>query len=106
MTDAATWQPIETAPRDGTRILTYGFAYPCLAKYGKSPILIPANEGCTEPFTMILQWKEVWEYKEVYLGGGVYRKKKELYDAWWKPHEHLFRPTHWMPLPTPPEESA
>lgn len=70
------WQPIETAPRDGTRVLIA--LYECnqerwvdIAKYGNETPL-----GC------ITKWQNAY-------GQGY---------AW--------RPTHWMPLQLPPQERA
>ena len=54
-----TWQPIETAPRDGTRVLVY--------------------ERDAALGAISLNWVDQ--------------------DGWWLGH-----PTHWMPLPTPPED--
>lgn len=61
------WQPIETAPKDGSRLLAY-------------------SKG--------------WDHEQ---------KDQEI--AWWNESSGLFRwqsgtivkPTHWMPLPSPPE---
>jgi hypothetical protein len=57
-----TWQPIETAPRDGTTVLAW----------------------CDE-------WKHArtaWAYES---------------DQWQAAPPSIFQPTHWMPLPAPPE---
>lgn len=65
-----TWQPIETAPKDGTPILT--FAPVTGADYILIGAWIPEDEpGETED-------------------GGTWRDDGET-------------PTHWMPLPEPPE---
>ena len=72
MTD---WQPIETAPKDGTNIL----AWPCSDGWGD------------EYFPYVVQWVDANEYHE-----GMWREAAgEKYD--W------FNPTHWMPLPEPPK---
>lgn len=66
MTD---WQPIETAPKDGTLILGY---YPAMPPHH---------------FRMlILKWKR----KAFAAAGGSSR-------------ELVSKPTHWMPLPEPPQ---
>lgn len=54
------WQPIETAPKDGTTVLAY----------------CPGNRF----------QKFLTDYYSEHQGGG------------W-----LFQPTHWMPLPEPPQ---
>lgn len=60
------WQPIETAPKDGTRVLMHK------AGVGK--------------YSTFVGW---WNCR----------------DESWRDISHLFRdPSHWMPLPEPPEE--
>lgn len=73
MTD---WQPIETAPKDFTRILV------CWAsKHGRM-----MNSSCS-----IVYWAahaEKWVDERGGYWGGDYS------------------PTHWMPIPPPPKETA
>jgi hypothetical protein len=73
MTD---WQPIETAPKDGTAILIW-----------------PAQSaltGSTE--CMIISYVVRWhDWKESWI-----EASGEEYDT--------FYPTHWMPLPPPPKK--
>lgn len=69
------WQPIETAPRDGTRFLAYG------------SYLYPGDENRTD-------------YIEVAWATGVTRWPWG--DAEGEHPEDFF--THWLPLPTPPKE--
>lgn len=75
------WQPIETAPKDGTMVLL------CSAK------------------------------KHLLMGVGRYVPIKELggesehhYERWQDSNgffwQYLKKPTHWMPLPTPPKVQA
>jgi hypothetical protein len=66
------WQPIETAPKDGTRILGY---FPRNAGY--------ASRLDVQPIAWVGWGGGVWET----LGGG-------------KPLDSEI--THWMPLPPPP----
>lgn len=74
------WQPIETAPRDGTHILGYGL----WAGEINGPDDTPTH-------AVIYHWH----------GGGDYEgfdwsvHGTDAYAAWMKP-------THWMPLPDPP----
>ena len=67
------WQPIETAPKDGTAIVAW-----CVHPYASS---------MTEPDDyvgpVIARWID-------HNGGG------------WTWHGHLGNFTHWMPLPEPP----
>lgn len=68
------WQPIETAPKDGRSILCF----------------IPLSGGCDR--MLVLRWDD-----GKFLGE----------PAQWKTDVHSFvgfDPTHWMPLPTPPEQ--
>lgn len=62
------WQPIETAPRDGTRVLGYELNDP--------------TDTC--PYAVMR-----------------FRGEYGWVNAGWTGLE----PTHWMPLPPPPEES-
>ena len=74
-----TWQPIETAPKDGTHILVYAYGEYSSAYYVA---------------------KEIDD--EEYCGKGMYRKVK--IDAGYLHYETDKYPTHWMPLPEPPKE--
>lgn len=65
------WQPIETAPRDGTFVILCAF--------------------------------------DVILDGGI-RYTSDPYCSWrfkdsneWAGWPHRFPPTHWLPLPEPPD---
>lgn len=78
------WMPIETAPRDGTRILgwnaEYGMRETFMTKFGEgSPgyALWKSGDG---PLNSGWRWSE---------------PKNNWASSW--------RPTHWMPLPEPPE---
>lgn len=62
------WRPIETAPKDGTRIIVYR-------------ALEPGYEHELIGFDM---WRN----------GNWYRSRRAM------------RPTHWQPLPPPPEQST
>jgi len=69
--DSSSWQPIETAPRDGTAILA---AWNMLYK---------AKRWTVQPV--------------VFLYGGWLH-------SWDEDEELPLEPTHWMPLPQPPNE--
>lgn len=82
------WQPIESAPKDGTRILAYD------------------PEGLDSPVYAVVRWYtyegEVFEE----AGDGLYRKV--IYEtSWWDGASYTpFHATHWMPLPSPPLTGA
>ena len=71
---ASQWQPIETAPKDGTLLLLIVSGYePAVGRFYQS--------------------REVWDYHDPeYL---AVRERAEISFGPW-------RPTHWMPLPAPP----
>jgi hypothetical protein len=72
------WQPIESAPKDGTRIL---FALPyvwCGYWRGSRPVGMPDY-----------RWDESW------IGW-----TREAFE------DRPLNPTHWMPLPEPPNPSS
>jgi hypothetical protein len=68
------WSPIETAPKNGTEILAWGLLR---GSYGYT-----ADEWCRD----IIQWN----------GGWLARRMANRYATG-------FSPTHWQPLPAPPE---
>jgi hypothetical protein len=75
------WQPIETAPRNGTWVLIW-------PKYASNPLVAEFSNnrwyGCYEHYKVSCgRWCE---------GGSV--------DTW--PN---LNPTHWQPLPPPPTET-
>ena len=83
--DAMTeWQPIETAPRDGTWFL-----------------ICRANEG----------WEsyEIGAYDPLFhdrfteVGAGGLYKKEVVITYEWRGFNNFDRATHWMPLPEPPK---
>lgn len=79
------WQPIETAPRDGTAILVMSDDWPG-TKTGRA-------EECNGHNTYVAQW---WGDEED--GRWVC-----YMDAVQDP-DCPIKPTHWMPLPPPPIE--
>lgn len=87
----ADWQPIETAPRDGTCVLLF----------------VPGEQSQG-------QWDE-----ELYDGCGGEPEAPILVGFWDKDHgrpgpwwqlahysAYCFKPTHWMPLPEPPASQS
>ena len=76
MTDKAAWQDISTAPKDGRLIIAYqpGGTF---------------HNGITYPATVgIASWREPDG-----MNPGM----------WCGPYNPRDYPTHWMPLPSPPE---
>lgn len=69
------WQPIETAPKDGTHVLGFwpGFG-------GLAPATI-----------------------ETWWGEGLDRAKGHTWQSTYEEGEGEYGPTHWMPLPVPPK---
>lgn len=81
-----TWQPIDTAPRDGTEVIVMHCTY-----YGDG--ISPTIDG---PFTAAFQngeWRSSWDGSEVI----------EYMDWGGTDYKYIMAPTHWMPLPTPPK---
>jgi hypothetical protein len=69
------WQPIESVPKDGTKVLLW--VVHTNSQYAKDPVSEGWSAAC------IGQWIS-------FNGGGL---------SW---HGHMGKATHWMPLPTPP----
>lgn len=75
------WQPIQTAPKDGTQILITNGIDVCTARYRIS------NEYNDRPFFCTTANNEYFNIGTYYRG---------LYQ--------YINATHWMPLPKPPRE--
>ena len=83
------WQPIETAPKDGTWIV--GLCSCSIQSY-----------GAPKPFVFTTRW--VSEFWEGWEQDGEDTKRRVMSDlSHWRGHEE---PTHWMPLPEPPHNPA
>jgi hypothetical protein len=80
------WQPIETAPKDGTKILVYGG--------GQSwPSLINPDtkeRGEADDWLVVF-----WDYNMDSEKAWMFCNYEGAYGEWYKP-------THWQPLPEPP----
>lgn len=72
------WQPIETAPKDGTRVLVFSpdAREPQIFVAWLGSFILPGTKGEEDE-----GWIDAWS--------------DDLVDAW---------PTHWQPLPAPPEQ--
>lgn len=75
-----TWQPIESAPKDGTFILVVGISY---------------NDPSRGHYFDVVCWREE-ENEFCSETDGSYRTE----DSGWETRCFL---THWMPLPEPPK---
>jgi len=82
------WQPIETAPRDGRRLLMTDGAsvHVCYPKLFPRPI---EELSGTNP--------ELWESRK----GDSWEYFRDQLNA--PGHSWSIKPTHWMPLPAPPK---
>lgn len=78
------WQKIETAPKDGTRILVYGGTY--YSDGGGSAMSY-------DDYPLVEVREARWYRDDWCLGFG------NGYDV-----ELWGKPTHWMPLPPPPSQ--
>lgn len=82
--DAAAWQPIETAPKDATKILAFGL----WAGQINGPDEVPTVQ--------IALWSDG---RSDYPGFAWNVVGTDAYAAW-------IKPTHWRPLPGPPPMPA
>ena len=85
------WQPIETAPKDGTAVLFFHRNLSWKTSDGSASKMSPLRdyvERCSVGF---------------YEDGAFFQQGTghEIFEPWKEP-EHL--PTHWMPLPEPPND--
>lgn len=76
------WQPIETAPKDGTPVLVYATRDGWVAK----------------PARLVASYKS--GFWQIYGAAGGEPKSSNIRDPQWL---DVVTPTHWMPLPNPPE---
>lgn len=75
------WQPIETAPKDGSEILL-----------GRS--------SNTKVYTAHWELEPSWAWKSAEPCWAVYMASDDYYST----YLHADWPSHWMPLPEPPNE--
>jgi hypothetical protein len=81
------WQPIETAPKDGTSILTVGLNF--------------GVEGRGQHFAVVEWCQDTRTIDQLTQEGGT--DFSGWYDS--EDDEPLLFLTHWMPLPPPPTEA-
>ena len=84
------WQPIETAPRDGTPILLF---YP----EGIWDSSLDAEPGSTFPDWAVMRWDVEWG------------KRAPEADYCWRGYYEATtpkgKPTHWLPIPAAPRST-
>ena len=90
------WQPIETAPKDGTYIIIYS------KDFGSSLSDTDAAEFTDDPRNAPRPLSLTKHAPTLYVA----RYYEEHSEMGWFSHspiyEFLVQPTHWMPLPEPP----
>lgn len=83
----ASWQPIETAPKDGAYVL----------------LLLSGFVTAPAPFPVVLSSYSITE--KFFNGNCVDRQEGWGFQVPFSAYSHTF-PTHWMPLPEPPNAKA
>lgn len=76
------WRPIETSPKDGTRVL------------------IVNDEGAMDVAGYVESWGERRDFVRKAKDGDVFRIVREEMGYW--DTDTAYCPTHWIPLPTTP----
>lgn len=81
------WQPIETAPKDGTAILVFGI--PELFQN-----LLPSL-----PNFHVTRWSRQEGHEFKLIRGNLFRRETDVTENW----SPRIKATHWMPLPKEPQ---
>jgi hypothetical protein len=82
------WQPIETAPKDGTKILGYD------------------PTGINDPTFAVIYWYEHESYSYSETSNGLFERETHKCDFWSGADYSPFRATHWRPLPAAPSHEG
>ena len=93
------WRTIESAPKDGSRVLAYGSMVE-----GAPRIMWDPNKPRVNAHS-IIHWVEGWYDKLEPAGDGLFKKVPTQGYAYWGSDAgpQQFEPTHWMPLPEQPK---
>ena len=83
------WQPIETAPKDGTWVIGY--------RRRRS------DEDRSRVAAIFYEFDTVTDIID--LGNDTFRRVKRKVGKWFESDWDEFEPTHWLQLPQPPEDS-
>lgn len=92
---ASAWQPIETAPKDGTEVLLYA---PATVFDGK-PVAERITYGAWSEPSQVSRI----QYKEGFAPEQVFDEWEPYWASWDGGFTETHAPTHWMPLPPAPE---
>lgn len=90
------WQPIERAPKDGTKFLARGRAVPDFPRMAWDDQIPRVDDYC------VVWWREGWYDADEEVSPGLFKKVRTLGYSYWAPEPQQFSPTHWHPLPAPP----
>lgn len=85
----STWQPIETAPKNGSRIIIAWQLEQGTGEWEQRMAFWDPSHS--------LQWNKETETNEI-IGAWT----DDAVESWWYEETKEYHPTHWMPCPTPP----